>query len=141
MSASVSLSRFLFGELVIACGSSARVLASMNVPSGAPSPYRGLVPGSSSLDPATVARVVRVRRAIAATYAMLGVVIPLFVAVRLAVVGWSGMKLDDPVSVVVTIAVTLLLMTVVGGALALGGLWLARPIVGAILDREARRAV
>jgi hypothetical protein len=131
----MNLLRFLFGELFIAIGSSARVLASLNAPQGVPTPYRGLAAGPAPLDPAHVERVVRIRRKIAAVYATLGLVIPMFVIARLAVVSLSAMHVDDAASIVVTIAVTVLLSLLIGGALSFGGLFIARPIVNAILKR------
>jgi Flp pilus assembly protein protease CpaA len=138
--ATISLRRFLFDELLIAVGSTERVLKSMRVSSGAETPYRGLVAGAATLDPETEKRVVRIRRMIAATYATLGLVIPSFAAIRIGVVGLGNMKLDDPVSIAVTIAVTLLLVSVIGGVLAFVGLFIARPVVDALLKREERRA-
>jgi hypothetical protein len=137
---STGLWRFLFGELSIAVGSSERVLGSMKVADGVATPYRGLVPGAARLDPADVARVVGVRRKIAAVYATLGLVLPMFIVVRIAMVAWSGMNVADPVSVAVTVCVTLVMMLVFGGGLAVGGLFVARPIVERILKREERRA-
>jgi hypothetical protein len=135
----VSLLRFLIGELVVAVGSSARVLGSMNAVHGMATPYRGIAPGAAPLDPKTTARVVRVRRSIAATYATLGLVIPLFVVVRIAVPAWTSARVSDPVSIVVAVVVTLFVALVIGGGLSIGGLLLARPIVNAILKREERR--